>query len=705
MFNLGGGGGSHGHSHNGGQKCSHSHGGPSESSSGAKAPRANVGFGDDEDAYARPAKTNPMLAMMNSAMKNMQQQQLQGAFAGDKTAVPVNPMMAMMAAMQQQQQGGAGGAFPMPPMTPQMMEFAKKMFEQRQEMMRDFMAAGGQSNPEAVKDLMTKSARLQSQAMHEMKQMQQAAPSSESSTPLGPIHQHDDLDDDKPVNCNQALLPSAPSLPTTAGSGRSDISDMIDKKRIQTDQPFSKEDEEKRVLAAIERKDYGQLNIVRAVQYGVLERVRELLEQQGIDPNKPDEENVYLLHWAAINNRIEIAEYLLAKAGVQVDPVGGELESTPLNWAARSGHVNMVATLIRHGANPLVLDVEGFAVIHLATMFMHTNVVAYLLVKGVDPDMPDKFGVTPLMYAAQRVHSRDPAQLFITFNARINAQDPKGNTALHYCVAYNNMTVMDILINRGASIDIKNNKGLTAYELAVDRGKHHIAQFIRAQADTDKDLLPGVLRTFSKDKETRKLMTRLYPFLILGYLGLLFESTINWYYKFALLVILYPISFAFNRLFFDRNVLKYMPMAAATAVIVWLYVTWFVYFRPLVFDASIANITFVFLSLSTWYNFYKSYATNPGYLSANRDQMKQTILQFVEQNEFSLDNFCTSCIIRKPLRSKHCSECDRCVAKFDHHCPWVDNCIGQDNLKYFVGFICSAPLAIMFFFHGAYRCN
>jgi len=54
-------------------------------------------------------------------------------------------------------------------------------------------------------------------------------------------------------------------------------------------------------------EDFKSYGIVGAVQHGALERVMELVEN-GYDVNEPDIENVTMLHWAAINNRIEIVK-------------------------------------------------------------------------------------------------------------------------------------------------------------------------------------------------------------------------------------------------------------------------------------------------------------------------------------------------------------------------------------------------------------
>ena len=59
-------------------------------------------------------------------------------------------------------------------------------------------------------------------------------------------------------------------------------------------------------------EDFKSFDIVRAVQYGVIDRVQELIEG-GYDVNHMDKENVSLLHWGAINNRADLVRYEIFK--------------------------------------------------------------------------------------------------------------------------------------------------------------------------------------------------------------------------------------------------------------------------------------------------------------------------------------------------------------------------------------------------------
>ncbi|EGR28075.1 hypothetical protein IMG5_183660 [Ichthyophthirius multifiliis] len=66
---------------------------------------------------------------------------------------------------------------------------------------------------------------------------------------------------------------------------------------------------------------------------------------------------------------------------------------------------------------------------------------------------------------------------------------------------------------------------------------------------------------------------------------------------------------------------------------------------------------------------------------------------------------CKKCInIIKPPRTHHCSQCKACVLKMDHHCQWVDNCIGFYNYKHFFCMLFYATLTLVFMFANYLNC-
>jgi ankyrin repeat protein len=98
--------------------------------------------------------------------------------------------------------------------------------------------------------------------------------------------------------------------------------------------------------------------LIRAVQYGYYDRVFELIESDPSLASTAVNGNITLLHWAAINNRLEIAKYLINK-GADIDMLGGELNSTPLHWAVRDGKLQMVIFLLSRQAQVSLFDSEG----------------------------------------------------------------------------------------------------------------------------------------------------------------------------------------------------------------------------------------------------------------------------------------------------------------------------------------------------------
>lgn len=455
---------------------------------------------------------------------------------------------------------------------------------------------------------------------------------------------------------------------------------------------------EKASSTSRQNEDFKNFDIVRATQYGAYDRCRELIEA-GYDVNTLDKENVSLLHWAAINNRADIVKYYVLKGAV-IDKFGGDLNSTPLHWATRQGHLTMVVVLMSYGADPSLRDGEGCSCIHLAAQFGHTAIVAYLIAKGQDVDMLDKSGMTPLMWAAYRVFSHDPARLLLTFGASLNITDKyKKNSPLHWACQYGNHVVIKLLVEAGANLEAINAKGENALDIAMSVRNGSIIRWLRNARAEQGIGHKHCLQSLTAKKSVRNAVMSVFPFVALFVLGFIPELSFMWYYKLLLYVLTAGIAKLTIELFFDNDVSVVVPKYVSLATLFWLYATWFTYLLPYFPTHNVPCVFGLFTAVMS-YNLWKSWRSDPGFISATQEEKFQTILEFAELQAISMNQFCSTCVVKRPIRSKHCSVCNKCVAKMDHHCPWVDNCVGALNHKYFLGFLVFVLGTLIIYLHS-----
>uniref|UniRef100_A0A673K7B7 Palmitoyltransferase n=1 Tax=Sinocyclocheilus rhinocerous TaxID=307959 RepID=A0A673K7B7_9TELE len=149
---------------------------------------------------------------------------------------------------------------------------------------------------------------------------------------------------------------------------------------------------------------------------------------------------------------------------------------------------------------------------------------------------------------------------------------------------------------------------------------------------------------------------------------------------------------------------RYVPVSAAAAFLVGATTLFLCFTCPWLserFSSSIPLYNAV-VFLFTLANFCMATFMDPGiFPRAEEDEDKEDdfrapLYKTVEVRGIQVRmKWCSTCRFYRPPRCSHCSVCDNCVEEFDHHCPWVNNCIGRRNYRYFFLFLLSLTIHIM----------
>ncbi|VDP70269.1 unnamed protein product [Echinostoma caproni] len=202
------------------------------------------------------------------------------------------------------------------------------------------------------------------------------------------------------------------------------------------------------------------------------------------------------LHFAAGYNRLAVVELLLQyNADVHAKDKGGLV---PLHNACSYGHTKVAELLIQHGANVNVTDLWRYTPLHEAAAKGKFEICRLLLQHGADPNKKNRDGHTPIdlvkdtesdvydllrgdaavLEAAKRGDLLKLQRLITPAN--INCRDTQGRNSapLHLAAGYNNVEVVQFLLETGADVNAKDKGGLIPLHNASSYGHVDVAALL-----------------------------------------------------------------------------------------------------------------------------------------------------------------------------------------------------------------------------------
>lgn len=261
---------------------------------------------------------------------------------------------------------------------------------------------------------------------------------------------------------------------------------------------------------------------------------------------------------------------------VQVDVVGGQLQATPLQWAARycfynvnhrEGHLQVVELLHEYGANIHFVDSQGYNSLHLAVHGKKPDMLLLLLALGGNINSKDSYGRTPLMWACYAGDNDDLVFVLLEWGADLNVCDVTGYTALHWAVVSSHFHHGKLLVEAGANQEIIDDKSKTAKDWAIER---------KWEKQYDKMIMSTKQKWFTKTQAD--WIMYLIPFVVLP----------MYFYVFGNFSALFSIPFLFisgflitqfiEKILTNRDSMQLMnsPVMASVlqSTMLWSFLTW-----------------------------------------------------------------------------------------------------------------------------------
>jgi ankyrin repeat protein len=239
--------------------------------------------------------------------------------------------------------------------------------------------------------------------------------------------------------------------------------------------------------AAVPAEDVFQANLLLfpAASAGCEDIVRDLLDH-GVAIDARDRLGRTALALAAKGGRERIAELLIDRgAAIDARAISG---ATPLFFAAEADHLSVAKVLLARGADVRPPGAGGLTPLMAASFNGNADLVELLIVKGADPHALDANGKGAIVYAASRGFTPVVARL-LDAGVEVNRRYEHGLSALMWAAGYADgagvediKQVLALLIARGAALDARDDRGLTAHEIARDLGHREIADYLAAQS-------------------------------------------------------------------------------------------------------------------------------------------------------------------------------------------------------------------------------